>query len=51
MKRKDYDLIAKVIKGLPKGAIRADVCSRFVNTLMKDNSNFNVDEFITACGL
>lgn len=51
MKRKDYELIAKVIKGFTDLALRACLCKRFTKALLKNNANFNVDGFITACGL
>lgn len=51
MKRKNYDLIAKVIK---KYALRfphfaPKVLDIFIEELKKENANFNPDKFKKAC--
>lgn len=65
MKRKDYDLIAFVIKGLtgfvsdtkskkpdPFGIPAKEfVFANFVPVLARDNANFNPDLFKKDCGL
>lgn len=51
MKRRDYDLIAKVIREFPQGTVRVAACKKFIRALTEDNANFNSEQFITACGL
>ncbi len=64
MKRKDYALLAKFIKGLkgytsttPLPATEHDPTTKeyalvhLVPLLKKDNSNFNVPQFTKDCGL
>lgn len=53
MTRKDYIIIARVIKDLPvEGkSPRIIVCESFIPELQADNANFKPDKFRTACGL
>lgn len=59
MKRKDYALIAKVIKKLPgevkegvfKVSVRLLVFTDMAKALKEDNANLNTDLFKKDCGL
>lgn len=52
MKRKDYELIARVIKRLPKevSPYKGTLCLAFSDELEK-NGNFDPDKFTKDCGL
>lgn len=52
MKRKDYELVIKVIRGaimLP--AEKANLVTDFVDELKKNNGNFNEQAFKKDCGI
>ena len=59
MKRKDYALLAKVIKNLSgevkegafKVSVKLLVFTDMLKALKKDNANFNVAQFTKDCGL
>jgi len=62
MTKKDYELIAKAIYGslIQSGSLEAQDCfikqyrdtARFVaNALQQDNSRFNRNKFMAACGV
>lgn len=56
MTRKDYELIAKVLKGLNDGEDSPDVpltlvVEEFANVLQAENDRFDFDKFVKACGL
>ncbi len=57
MKRKDYELISKVISGL-RGEVKNTQCpvkvlvwGNFVPALEAANANFDADNFKKACGI
>lgn len=57
MKRKDYELISKVISGL-RGEVKNTQCpvkvlvwGNFAATLKAANANFDEDNFKKACGV
>lgn len=53
MTRKDYELIANVIKNLDEvidNQARQVLVHNFIEALMPSNSRFNANKFAEACG-
>ena len=52
MKRRDYDLIVRVIRRIPKvGSFPKIICLDFVDELGRNNGNFNEQAFRKDCGI
>lgn len=56
MTKKDYELIARVLKGLNNGEDNPEVSftlvvEEFANVLSAENDRFDFDKFVKACGL
>jgi len=53
MSRKDFELIASTIRGLPSGMngelSRGDVADAFAQALKSTNANFDKQRFLAAC--
>ena len=51
MTRKDYEMLAKLIKEAPKGVSLITFVGRLVNHLQLNNSGFDPYRFLKAAGL
>jgi hypothetical protein len=56
MTKKDYELIAKVLKNTGGGDYKAlmahgNTCATFAEALAKENPRFNSVKFLEACGM
>ena len=51
MTRKDYEMLAKLIKEAPKGVSLMTFVGRLVNHLQLNNSGFDSYRFLKAAGL
>lgn len=49
MTKKDFELIATVVRGIESKAIRHTVAVAFADKLETENRKFNRDRFLLAC--
>lgn len=49
MSRKDFALVADIIRNLPPTATREQVAERFATGLKPSNAHFNAELFTKAC--
>ena len=49
MSRKDFEMIARVIKTIEDENIRKETALNFANELQSVNPRFNVSRFVKAC--
>lgn len=49
MTRKDYVLIARVIRDIGQDSTRCTVATQFADALGRENANFDRNKFLTAC--
>lgn len=49
MSRKDFELVADIIRDLPPTATREQVAERFATGLKPHNAHFKAEPFVKAC--
>lgn len=52
MSKKDFELIARILRGLPVDCYGTEqVAERFAEELQRTNPRFDAARFLTACGV